>query len=363
MKKIYKKILKLKLTFLVSRLFATMRSSKTILGVFGFLVIFMVAVKAIVDPLGEDLVEPSKFPFVGRVGEFNVPGSPLEWIGCTGFLIHPRIMVTSATCVVLNDIFLEGFSSATFDPVAIDLPEPPRPVGGSPASPYKLNGTVVLHPEFYNGVNPFCIFNAGGSGDYTCIGDGNHQLISTALFVLDEPVYDIAPVPVAPLDFWNGPGHINTEVTSVGYGALGDHDNGLVGENIELTKGIRRWTKQTVDNVHAGGRTLQINANIARGNGGTCSGDAGAPYLLDDPDTAELNPVAAALVFAGDFLCNNLDLAVRLDNPEHHCFFQIVKDAVDNNQPLPQSCFIDWVQGHLPTCSLYQEIATCMANL
>ena len=193
---------------------------------------------------------------------------------CSGVLVAPRIMVSSAHCFYgypLDHVW------ANFDPVY------------HPGSSARIHGTAILDPGY-----------AGYRGQY---GSSNPRDI--AVVRLDQaPPIAPARLPAAEtLSSLDLPGQ---SFTAVGYGRTRvDKTRGPNNIEANFDPDVRNVATSQFVNLRP--YWIAVSINVATGNGGTCFGDSGGGDFLTGTN------VIVALVSTGDEACRASGRDYRLD--------------------------------------------------
>lgn len=204
-------------------------------------------------------------PNVGLIAFYDATGR----YRCSATLVSPTVLLTAAHCT-LGTL---GKTLVTFDSVIAEAPPSPLPVAADVTAGYTaeelaaagyLSGTAYTHPEY---------------SDFTDINNWN----DVAVIVLDEPVTDIAPAPIAPLgaaDALKQPR--KTIFTAVGYGTeVRKSETGPQKPTPQSYPLIRRYVEMPGQKITP--QIIQTNGNEKDtfGTGGTCFGDSGGSLWLD----------------------------------------------------------------------------------
>jgi hypothetical protein len=207
-------------------------------------------------------------PYVGFIEQFNnVGGRDL----CSGFLISPTTMVTSAHC------FIPG-------------PDHPVKVSFAPdataQAAFTATGTVTNDPQF-------CLGPSCGNG---LPGADTHDI---AVVTLDQPQspdrFAVLPSVPAP------PSSVNTAIDVVGYGVTA----------FDGKTGTGFGTRQIATTKVNGNGAISAEFLKLQGSPGACFGDSGGPDLIHNTDFA----VALVSFTGGNLKCNGVTYSLRLDTP------------------------------------------------
>lgn len=206
-------------------------------------------------------------PAVGLILFYDAEGR----FRCSATLVSPTVLLTAAHCTKGT----LGSTLVTFDSVIAEQPPSPFPVATDPSKGYTpeelaeagyLSGTAYTHPEY---------------SDFTDLDNWN----DVGVIVLDEPVTDITPVPIADLgrlDRISRSELRSTLFTAVGYGTeVRQAEEGPQKPTPMSYPLIRRYVEMPGQKLTPQILQTNGNENDPFGTGGTCFGDSGGPVLLD----------------------------------------------------------------------------------
>lgn len=231
-------------------------------------------------------------PNVGLIAFYDATGR----YRCSATLVSPTVLLTAAHCTSGT----LGKTLVTFDSVLAEAPPSPLPVAADPAAGYTsaelaaagyLSGTASTHPAY---------------SDFTDLDNWN----DVGVIVLDEPVTDIAPAPLAPLhaaDAIKQPR--KTLFTAVGYGTeVRQAEEGPQKPTPQSYPLIRRYVVMPGQKITP--QVIQTNGNEKDpfGTGGTCFGDSGGSLWLD-------GKVVGVTSYGYTDNCRYLDGYQRVDIP------------------------------------------------
>lgn len=215
---------------------------------------------------------------------------------CSATLISPRVLVTAAHCTSGT----LGKTLVTFESVLAEAPPSPLPVAADVTAGYTseelaaagyLSGTAHTHPQY---------------SDFTDLDNWN----DVGVIVLDEPVTDIAPAPLADLgaaDAITQPR--KTIFTAVGYGTeVRQAESGPQKPTPQSYPLIRRYVEMPGQKITP--QVIQTNGNEKDpfGTGGTCFGDSGGSLWLD-------GKVVGVTSYGYTANCRYIDGYQRIDIP------------------------------------------------
>ncbi len=204
-------------------------------------------------------------PNVGLIAFYDATGR----FRCSATLVSPTVVLTAAHCTSGT----LGKTLVTFDSVIAEAPPSPLPVAANPAAGYTsaelaaagyLSGTAYTHPQY---------------SDFTDLDNWN----DVGVIVLDTPVTDIAPAPLAPLDAADAVKQPRkTLFTAVGYGTeVRQPDSGPQKPVPMSYPLLRRYVQMPGQKITP--QIIQTNGNEKDpfGTGGTCFGDSGGSLWLN----------------------------------------------------------------------------------
>jgi hypothetical protein len=204
-------------------------------------------------------------PNVGMIVFYDADGR----FRCSATLVSPTVLLTAAHCTTGT----LGKTLVTFDSVIAEAPPSPLPVAADPSAGYTaeelaaagyLSGTAYTHPNYSN---------------FTDRDNWN----DVGVIVLDHPVTDIAPAPLAPVGTADAIKQPRSVLfTAVGYGTeVRKPESGPQKPTPMSYPLIRRYVQMPGQKITP--QIIQTNGNDKDpfGTGGTCFGDSGGSLWLN----------------------------------------------------------------------------------
>lgn len=258
-----------------------MKNKKLLLGLVSLLLSLIFAPLTPAFAIIGGQADGSKHPYVGAI-DVRPTG---RRIPCTGTLISPTVFLTAGHCTHFFDEAGLTEARVTFDPVFSDT-----------ATFY--TGTVHTNPMY----TPFMTGSQSDPGDFGVI-------------LFSESVNGITPalLPTAGLLDQLGAQSLHAvDFPTVGYGItklLGGSNGGGQPDIDRNSAGTRMIANQSFFSLT--GAWLRLSM---LDDGRVCTGDSGAPNFLGNTD------LVVGIGIGGDFACEAMDAALRLDTPSARAF-------------------------------------------
>jgi hypothetical protein len=287
-------------------------------------VVGLIALLATAAPVGaitHGQADAGEHPYVGQIffydpsypdPRFTDPGA---WFNCSGTLITSTIVLTAGHCTFPtgldgettehgfggNDTWISFLEEPEYDglpPSADYIPDRNQQryldrVAWLNANPTWHRGTAYPHPEYDDAV--FYLHDAG-------------------VIVLDEPVDMDTYGELAPLNYLDqfvGRLKAQTLFEAVGYGLERSLPHEDFGGDTRMKSQQVIINADGVYGVHDHSSIVFSNNNGTPHQGGTCSGDSGGPFLVNND-----NLVVAVNSYGVPPNCTGGDGAYRIDQPD-----------------------------------------------
>ncbi len=272
-------------------------------------------------------LDAGEHPYVGQLffydpsypdPRFSDPGG---WFNCSGTLISPTIVVTAGHCT-----FPTGLNGATTANgfggndtwVSFDAEPDYTGIAAAPFIPDDNAGRYAHYVEQLaeNG------WHRGTAYPHPEYDDAAFYLHDAGVVILDEPVQMAAYGQLAGLNYldqFTGRLKAHTLFEAVGYGLTRSRPTGDEGGDIRMKSQQVIVNANGVYGQHDKSSIVFSNNNGKPHRGGTCSGDSGGPFLLNNTTL-----IVAINSYGVPPNCTGGDGAYRVDQPDDVAWFAAV---------------------------------------
>ena len=302
-------------------------------------VMLAVALAAPVGAITNGEPDDGEHPYVGQLLSyvpdevddlFDDPGS---WFNCTGTLLSPTVVLTAGHCTFgtgLDGVATTEDGGWGGNDVWVSFEEAPDYTGLSSA-PFIPDDNAGRYASFRDTLNANDTWIRGTAYPQPGFDIATFFLHDAGVVVLDEPfvpevgagedTHADLPEPYY-LDSLRGRDKPQTLFESVGYGFERSLPIGVFGGDTRMKSQQVIVNANGVYGVHDDSSIVFSNNNGTPHRGGTCSGDSGGPYLLDDT-----NDLVGVNSYARQPNCMGGDGGYRIDQPDVLDWLRLVLDG------------------------------------
>ena len=284
-----------------------------------------IAALAVASPVGaitHGQPDDEEHPYVGQLffydpadpdPRFTDPGS---WLNCTGTLISPTIVLTAGHCTLPTG--RDGVSTRP-DGVGgndtwVSFEEVPDYDGIVSAPFVEIDDNQARYEAFRDWLNDNETWHRGTAYPHPDYDDAAFFLADAGVVILDEPIELDEYAELAGLNYldqFTGKAKAKTLFEAVGYGLERLLPIGASGGDTRMKSQQVIVNSKGVYGIHDKSSIVFSNNNGKPHRGGTCSGDSGGPFLLNNT-----NLQVAINSYGVTPNCTGGDGGYRIDQPD-----------------------------------------------
>lgn len=268
---------------------------------------------------GQD--DDGEHPYVGQLFFFDADyvdsrfTDPGGWFNCSGTLISPTVVLTAGHCTFGTGLDGESTlpSGSGGNDTWVSFLEEPDYTGISSA-PFIPDDNAGRYDDWSAKLNANPTWHRGTAYPHPEYDNDAFYLHDAGVVILDEPI-DLAEYGTLPtlgyLDQFTGRAKAHTLFEAVGYGLTRSLPIGVEGGDTRMKSQQVIINADGVYGVHDHSSIVFSNNNGKPHRGGTCSGDSGGPFLLNNT-----NLVVAVNSYGVPPNCTGGDGGYRVDQAD-----------------------------------------------
>ncbi len=290
------------------------------------LIVGMVGALALAAPVGaitNGQADGGEHPYVGQLffydpddidSRFTDPGG---WFNCSGTLISPTVVLTAGHCTFgtgHGGASTLGTGGAGGNDVWVSFEEAPDYDGINPSSAYIPDGNGQRYTDRVAWLATKPSWHRGTAYPHPDYNNAVFYLADAGVVILDAPVYMPVYGVLAGLNYldqFTGKAKAQTLFEAVGYGLEKSLPIGARGGDTRMKSQQVIINTLGVYGIHDKSSIVFSNNNGKVHRGGTCSGDSGGPFFLNNT-----NLQVAVNSYGVPPNCTGGDGAYRIDQPD-----------------------------------------------
>lgn len=243
--------------------------------------------------------EPDSTPYVGVVVLFSDEARQLPIGYCSGFLISPKVMLTTG-----HSFVGVGAVSVCFDKGPISYSIENGKIVYSTAEPV-YNGSLTAYPEYVLSL-------------ITSTNKGNQAFSSSdiGIIVLDKPVETVDEFAKLPTEGFVDSLPVKTTLSVVGYGVqyqVNPKKNGVQNSWVPTISCNYAQVNLLSGNFAGSDKYIRCSANPGQSKGGIAFGDSGGPVIYTNDEGTDI--VLAVNAYVSNANCAGVTYHTRIDMP------------------------------------------------